>query len=388
MEYVFKPQTHVIPLSGKNDAKIQKNINVVPENTNQKKFAFGYYFRDGEVIKRVPFIALARKYTKFLKEVYFPWPSFATAREMFGDLRKKEEEIIPDLQECKRLGLQLDMLANATCYGDDAVSPKQREQFFSVIDRLGENGIMPDILTTTSPYLAQLTKENYPQIECRASVNMRLNSTLAMDYVSPYFDSFYICRDIQRDIPTLKIFSKWGKDHGKKMCMLVNSGCLRYCPWQTFHEMLLSHNYYHTMSEASKIRMQPVLCGNIVVGEHKYEEILRCSWIRPEDLWQYEPYVDVFKLSSREVSYPDLVLKAYTSRDYDGDLSKILDPGFFANILPNIIDNKRFPKEWSEGKIAGKCAINCTHCGKCTEVLKQVLVQDSSYSRYPKYSFT
>ena len=36
--------------------------------------------------------------------------------------------------------------------------------------------------------------------------------------------------------------------------------------------------------------------------------------------------------------------------------------------IEKIFDNRAFPKEWSEGKIAGKCASNCTHCGKCTEV--------------------
>ena len=36
-------------------------------------------------------------------------------------------------------------------------------------------------------------------------------------------------------------------------------------------------------------------------------------------------------------------------------------------------DNKAFPAEWSEGKIAGLCAADCTHCGKCADTLKRVL---------------
>ena len=51
-----------------------------------------------------------------------------------------------------------------------------------------------------------------------------------------------------------------------------------------------------------------------------------------------------------------------------------------------MFDNKAFPKEWSEGKIAGKCAIDCTHCGKCTEVLKLVCKRDPDLPDFSQYS--
>lgn len=358
----------------------------IPEGS-KKKFAIGYYF-ENENDGRTKFMHLVRKYTPYLQEIYFPWPGLANAREQSGDVEEREKIIIQHLRECRSREIKLDMLANATCYGDDAVTPKQREHFLGILKKMDGLGILPEVLTTTSPYLAMLVKKNFPTVECRASVNMRLNSTLAVKYVSDYYDSFYICRDIQRDIPTLQEFQAWCKKNGKKMCMLVNSGCFRYCPWQTFHEMLLSHNYMNSLNESINVRMQPVLCANTIISQKKYEEILRCSWIRPEDLWQYEPYATVFKLSTREVPYPEVVLDAYVSRDYDGDLSKIIDPGFPQFIQPKIINNKSFPKEWSEGKIAGKCANNCTHCGKCTEVLKQVLIPDPARKKRPIYDFT
>ena len=79
---------------------------------------------------------------------------------------------------------------------------------------------------------------------------------------------------------------------------------------------------------------------------------------------------------------PDLILKAYTSGKFDGDLLLLLDPGFSFLARPQIFDNKSFPKEWSEGKIAGLCANDCTHCGKCTEVLNAIMKRDPSLSPY------
>ena len=290
--------------------------------------------------------------------------------------------------------MKLDLLANATCYGDKAFISEQKLDFFANLDEMKKAGVMPEIITTTSPYLAVIARRYSKDIERRASVNMRLNSTIAMEYVSREFDSFYICRDLQRDLPTVKMFAEWAKRNGKTICMLANSGCLRYCPWQTFHETLLSHR---SMSdpvgeqrkgneESKRIGLPGTLCLDICKNK-RFEEFLRGSWIRPEDLHLYEPYFSVIKLSTREADRPDLILRAYISGSHDGDLLQILDPGYSVFVSPDTFDNKSFPPEWSEGKIAGLCASNCTHCGKCTEVMNLVFKRDPNRAVRSSYSF-
>ena len=348
----------------------------------RRKFAFGYYFENWHGIT---FRQLAEEYAPFLQEVYFPWPGLLSARDIDGDPAKLRTQLIDDMRFCRSKGMKLDLLVNATCYGDKSLTEAQRLDYFANLEEMGKAGILPEIVTTTSPYIAIITKLFSKTIDRRASVNMRLNSTIAMEYVSDQFDSFYLCRDVQRDLPTVKMFAEWGRKNGKKICMLVNSACLRYCPWQTFHDTLLSHNFLHIQSEMRRMSMPPTLCVGLVKNR-QYEEILRASWIRPEDLHQYEPYVSVFKLSTREAARPDLILKAYTSGSYDGDLLQILDPGFSVLVRPCVIDNKSFPKEWSEGKIAGRCAADCTHCGKCAEVLKLVFKRDPKMPDYSKLS--
>jgi hypothetical protein len=348
----------------------------------RRKYAFGYFFdkRGG-----FTFRDLVEEYAPFLKEVYFPWPGLLSARELDKNIAPLRKKLVDDLKFCRSKGLALDLLVNATCYGDTALTPVQREEYFGHLKELSSFGLMPEIVTTTSPYIATITKKFDASVDRRASVNMRLNSTLAMEYVAETFDSFYICRDLQRDLPTVKMFAEWGEKNGKKICMLANSGCLRNCPWQTFHETLLAHDFRHIQGEIMKLNMPSTLCVGIVQSK-QYEEILRASWIRPEDLYRYEPYVSVFKLSTREADRPDLILKAYTSRSFNGDLLLLLDPGFSFLVRPNVFVNKAFPKEWSEGKIAGKCASNCTHCGKCTEVLNLVLKRSPNLPPPPKYS--
>ena len=352
------------------------------KDSQNRKFAFGYFFgkRAGKTFRE-----LAEEYAPYLAEVYFPWPGLLSAREIKGDQEKQRKELIDDLRFCRLKGMQLDLLMNATCYGDTSFTVTQKDDFLANLKLLGKAGIMPEIVTTTSPYIATVAKKYSEGIDRRASVNMRLNSTLAMEYVADSFDSYYICRDLQRDLPTLKTFAAWAQKNDKKLCMLANSACLRYCPWQTFHETLLSHNFVHIFGEMKEMKLPPTLCTGMM-QEKRYEELLRGSWIRPEDLYQYEPYVSVFKLSTREADRPDLILKAYTSRTFNGDLLLLLDPGFAFLVRPNVFDNKAFPKEWSEGKIAGKCASNCTHCGKCTEVLNLVLKRSPNLPSPPKYS--
>ena len=360
--------------------QIQLRSRAVPPA--KRKFAFGYFF---EKRAGYSFRDLAEQYAPFLQEVYFPWPGLLSAREITGDPAPLRKRVIDDMRFCRSKGMKLDLLINATCYGDKAFTEAQRLDYFGNLNEMAKAGIMPEIITTTSPYIATLTKKIDPSIDRRASVNMRLNSTLAMEYVSETFDSFYLCRDLQRDLPTVKMFADWGRKNGKKICMLANSGCLRYCPWQTFHETLLAHDFPHIQSEMKHLDMQPTLCVGIARSK-QYEEILRASWIRPEDLYRYDPYVAVYKLSTREADRPDLILKAYTSGGFDGDLLLLLDPGFSFFIRPNIFDNKAFPKEWSEGKIAGLCAADCTHCGKCTEVLKRVFKRDPDLPDVSQYS--
>lgn len=54
-----------------------------------------------------------------------------------------------------------------------------------------------------SPLIAKFIKNNFENIEVRASVNMKIGSVEGMDYISEYFDSYYMQRELNRDIKKL-----------------------------------------------------------------------------------------------------------------------------------------------------------------------------------------
>ena len=357
----------------------------IEENT-RTKFAVGHFLTEKQD-NPASFSELARRFAPRLREVYFPWPGFSNARAKVYDKPDDEARIVADLKYCREHGMKLDLLANATCYGDKAFTEEQRLQVIGIIKHLDQLGLYPEIITTTSPYIAKVFKMNFPDIEVRASVNMRLRNTLALEYLAPLYDSYYICRDVQRDLPTFRMMADWCKEHGKKLCLLANSGCVRNCPWQVFHETLLAHKFSNAFAEMENENLG-LVCNRIFSKKINRTEFLRCSWIRPEDIHVFEPYLETIKLSTREAKFPLEIVEAYVNESYDGNLLRLTDPIHAFGFRPFRIDNKSFPADWVTSGIAGTCAENCVHCGKCDQVLKQVLKYDVNNVRADKLAIT
>jgi NAD-dependent dihydropyrimidine dehydrogenase PreA subunit len=356
-------------------------------NDIRTKFAVGHFLTK-EPDDPASFSELAKRFAPRLREVYFPWPGLWNARAKVYDKPDDEERIAADLKYCREHGMKLDLLANATCYGDTAFTEEQRLQVIGIIRHLDRMGLYPEIITTTSPFIAKVFKMNFPDIEVRASVNMRLRNTLALEYLAPLYDSYYICRDVQRDLPTFHAMAAWCRNHGKKLCMLANSGCVRNCPWQVFHETLLAHNFNKTFQEMNSENLE-LVCNQIFSKKRMRANFLRCTWIRPEDVHLFEPELETIKLSTREAKYPLEIAEAYLNGSYDGNLLRLMDPIHTFGFRPYRIDNKSFPADWATSGIAGKCADNCAHCGKCEQVLKQVLKYDiNPDSRMDGFSLT
>ena len=350
------------------------------------KFAVGHFLTE-KPDDPASFSVLAKRFADRLREVYFPWPGLSNARAKVYKNPDDEARIAADLKYCREHGMKLDLLANATCYGKKAVTEEQRLQIVGIIKHLDEMGLYPEIITTTSPYIAKVFKVNFPDIEIRASVNMRLRNTLALEYLAPLYDSYYICRDVQRDLPTFRKMAAWCGDHGKKLCMLANSGCVRNCPWQVFHETLLSHKFTDTFQEMETQRLE-LLCNRVFMQKRDFTDFLRCTWIRPEDIHVFEPSLETIKLSTREARYPLEIVEAYVNGSYDGNLLRLMDPYHAFGFRPNRIDNKSFPADWVTSGIAAKCAENCTHCGKCDRILEQVKKYDINLNaRMDGFSF-
>jgi collagenase-like PrtC family protease len=240
-----------------------------------------------------------------------------------------------------------------------------------IVDHLGALGCCPEIVTTASPMIASTVKKWFPGIEVRASVNMRIGTVQAMGYVEDLFDSFYLQRDLQRNFATVKKAREWCGRHGKKLCLLANSGCLRFCPGQTFHDNLIAHS-----ADAEEMEnlpeWNPHVCWTLYKNPEHFVEILRSTWIRPEDLHRYAGLIDTAKLATRQHANPRMVIGAYAEGRFRGNLLDLLEPGFSPAFAPRFIDNAAFPSDWAER--TGQCAGGCESCTYCKQTLEKVLV--------------
>lgn len=336
------------------------------------QFAIGYQLPDGETTADI-----VRDYRGHIAEVYFSWPGTASARAQSSRRRgytdRKAQQILEDeLRAIRAMGIKLDLLFNANCYGEKAISQSLENQVRSIIEHLGEKVGGADIVTTVSPMVARTVKKFFPSIEVRASVNLRIGAIQAFVYSREWFDSYYIQRDVQRHIPYVRKLKEWADRNGKMLYMLANSGCLRYCPAQTFHDNLVAHD--GKIAKTNNVSdWNPHLCWSLYQDRKNWPAVLQGSWVRPEDLHHYEGLVKVVKLATRMHTHPRLVVHAYANRRYDGNLLDLFEPGFGPVFAPYLIHNARFPADWFE-KNSACHESDCDTCGYCRSVLEKVLV--------------
>ena len=285
----------------------------------------------------------------------------------FTAQRRTEEE----LRTIKNMGVKLDLLFNGNCYGEYAISEKLANTVISTIEYLGSIGCGVDIVTTTSPAVAHTVKKHFGEIEVRASVNMKIGTVKGMEYLSDLFDSFHVQREYNRDIPHLLALKEWADLAGKKLIMLANSGCFANCSGQIFHDNLVSHE-----AEICEVKnlddFMPYVCWRNLKNRDNWHMLLENTWVRPEDIHNYEGIFDTVKLATRMHSLPGMVIDAYAREKFFGNTLDLFEPGFGRAIAPYIISNRDFPDDWFTK--TSSCDKICHRCGYCRSVLSQVMI--------------
>ena len=338
------------------------------------KFSVGYQLHEeGEE----PFADVLRDYREHVAEVYFPWGDTASGRASIATRRGYIDwtalpRMEAELLKFREMGLKLDLLFNANCHGGKGISIELRNQVGSILDHLHERVGGVDVVTTTSLFIARMIKDHYPQIEVRASVNMRLGQVQAMEDVADWFDSYYLQRDYNRDLPHLREVKEWAVSRKKGLHILANSGCLRFCAAQTFHDNLVAHDA--EVDERQNVPgYVPHLCWNLMKKQSHWKRLVQATWIRPEDVRRYEGLVDGLKLATRMHARPRLVLQAYTSGKYHGNLLDLFEPSLTKSLGGHALDNDAFPDDWFER--TSTCGGACHRCDYCGRVLQKVLVR-------------
>lgn len=337
------------------------------------KFAVGYQLPEEE---RESIVDIIEEFRGYIGEVYFPWldmpsgRSPMTRRDGFVDW-EGQYKLEEDLIRLRSMGIELDLLLNANCYGPHSLSINFANFIYSIIEHLKEL-VSLKIVTTTSLMIAKIVKEKFPDIEVRASVNMRIGTVKAMEYISDLFDSYYIQREYNRDFQRIEEMKEWAEDNGKKLYFLVNSGCLNFCSGQTFHDNIVAHE--DEIVKMNNIKdWDPSICWNYYTKRENWVKFLQNSWIRPEDIHNYDRYFSLAKLATRTHSNPRKVIEAYCKGRFKGNLIDLLEPGHNPIFFPYVIDNSEFPGDWFEKTT--RCDKRCHKCVYCSQVMEKVLVR-------------
>lgn len=317
-------------------------------------------------------IEIIEKHAATVAEVYFAWPGEPSGRMPLGldatSLPAVQARLEADLAALRNLGVRLNLLFNASCYGEWAVSEALAGRVRTLVGHLHERfGI--GVVTTCSPMLAALVKDCFPDITTRASVNLRIGTIQAAAQVGAYFDEYLLQRECNRDLAHLAAFKVWCDRNGKKMEILANSGCMAFCAGQSFHDNLVAHET--TASQIRSTDFDPSLCRHVYLDPGNWAGILQSTWIRPEDLHHYEPYVSQVKLATRMHKDPARVIGAYATGTFDGDLLDLFEPGLGPLLGGRWLDNASFPADWFA--VTSACRRNCHECDYCARTLAAVL---------------
>jgi len=305
-----------------------------------------------------------------IAEVYFPWGNFTSGRGVVPNA-EAQRTMEADLARFSEAGIGMNLLLNGNCYGRRAQS---RVFFQSVGDSVDEltNRFHLASVTTTSPLVAKFLKRNFPSLEVRASVNMEIGTPTGMEYVAEFFDGFYLKREFNRDFARIREVRRWCDEHGKKLYLLANSGCLNFCSARTFHDNLVAHE--HEIAEMDNAFDFRGICHDFLSKESNRKKFLTISnFVRPEDLSEYEPFFDGIKIATRTNRNPAVVVEAYASGHFSGNVLELTEPSHAENFYPWILENARFPGNFSE--TVRNCTRDCTACGYCEKVLEAVKVR-------------
>lgn len=317
----------------------------------KKKYSIGYQLPKNDSIP-----SIVRDFEENISEVYFAFPGVISARPT---LEKKFSKIFwKDIRILEKMDIDLVALFNFS-FRDKYKKISAKE----IIDRyelqIKSISNLTSIVTTDESFTKEI-KKRFPNLKIRMSVNAGVKTLEEIKRTSDLYDEYTLPKDPQRNIQYVKDVYSWCKRENKKLHILVNSGC-RY-------EYSLSCAKITKRNEEMELRLN-VPCKKFFSEDKNKHYFFRGSWIRPEDVHNYEPYCDAIKLATRSNDNPRLVVRSYINQKYLGNLLDLMEPSFSKSFSPDIVDNQKFPKEWF--KKTKTCKRNCDSCKYCENVFEK-----------------
>lgn len=301
-----------------------------------------------------------------ITEIYLSGPQEYSASGRVMD--KLDIEVFFDtIKKIHTAGFRVNLVINSTCEGDSWYTPtifKKTMDFLILVHK----EYQVESFTIANPVYIREIRRNLPDVEICASVLGDIDC-LQKAVIFTEMGANIITPDasINRN---LELLSQIKKTTRTKLRIMVNEGCLYKCPFRKFH-----FNYVSHLSKKSGMEFVFVpYCNSIIDQDHS--QILKSSWIRPEDLSKYENITNYFKVVGRDLPTSKVIraIKAYMEESWDGDLMDIVASslGAFANNRGVYVDNKKLGEIKFFEKVS-TCKQDCYECRYCENIAKDIV---------------
>lgn len=222
-------------------------------------------------------------------------------------------------------GIAFNYLMNSSCQGNREWTRPWQKRFMNLLDRLSNIGIRN--VTVSTPFLLEVIKARRPEFKVKVGIYAQVDTPrrakfwedLGADAIN--LESFSINRD----------FSRLADIRAAVRCdlqLIANHCCLPNCALQNYHQNGFAHS-----SDGSRtlfIDYCFLRCSQMRMEDPSL--FVKSSWIRPEDIAQYEAMgYTTFKLIERGMPSAELLKRvaAYSSRSFEGNLAELLLPYCF-----------------------------------------------------------
>ena len=314
---------------------------------------------------------LSKLDTSSIIDVYFSDNKFGSARSIFNG-----SEMFDELKAIRdTYGIKIHYLVNPSVYSNE---------FYQEVPDLIEHvkNIDADIVTLNNTYLLRAGiekdfKSNKPGLEVKNSVN-NLVRTLK-DFVFMHTElgitSIIVDRSLNRDLDTLKKMSDYAKEHGIKITMLVNEGCIVDCKWKQWDDIIISQIKVNENREFTDNVHKHLGC--VKYFNTNPAEWLKTAFTLPNDIRKFDGLVDVIKIAGRGFPLDRWfrVIDAYQKESGNIRFGEILSTTgdiALSNVIVNDLADLGFNDLTRNCKTV--CGTECDHCDNVYKKLKRNMV--------------
>lgn len=306
--------------------------------------------------------------------IYGSLPSEATLRSSLVLSQASEDDVALHVRQAAELGIRLVYVMNATCLGNKEYSEQGRGQLLQRLQWLVDIGAAA--VVTANPFVMELVRENFPDLELHISVLAAVNDARKAKFFEDLGAAvIHLDPQINRDFRRLQTIRKAVKCG---ISLVVNEGCLLSCPIRQYHSNMISHS---GESIAGRYYVDYCYYRCSLLKAEDAAEYLRSPWVRPEDLSIYADLgIDIFKVAGREKmeegpsSHTDwiaMVADAYRSGRCD-DIARLLvgvePPYTLFGEAPEAV-RVRIESAQLNGFLRffqdDRCALDCNQCEYC-----------------------